>query len=271
MHEIDILLENHPEVIQAIEASKWKKMAIYSKEVDLYKDVFEEYNKFIYKVAKLIKSLDLHTPLEYSIAIKYLIDNGYLSKDMTFYRQEPKMELETNCGPNIIVGLGVCRNYTDFHYDTMVAIGEYVKRLFCTRSNTLKRAHEMGANHVFNLITHEDCLYGIDLVNAGTLYIFTNGFMLRELSNVDKAKVVYKPYFEMVNELRSLEEIVNNIKIFKEDSAKKHIFPIQYYEGILPDTFEYLVKQRDMFLDFHNETKDIKDNICEGMSRKREK
>ncbi len=263
-----VYLKKDKEVYDFFEERKKEHSFDYLEEARLYKDIFKEYYKFEQKIVELLKSLNLSSTLEYSIALSYLIRKGYLSKDLNFEKKSPIPEIETNCAINIVNGKGVCRNFSDMHFGVMSRMNEYSKRFYCTNSFSMIKARKNEANHVLNLIEYENVLYGIDLCNKARLFKFSNEFILKEISFDTNKKYRYKPYFEMVSEYSAFEQIDKNLKIFKEDSKKPHISAVQYYEDILPQVLGYLYSQKDTFMDFHNETKELKNNISEEMARK---
>lgn len=275
---ISVLMKKSPDVVKTIELAKMEQFESYYEDSKKYGDTFIEYNKFINKLVSFLKKMNLNSSIEFSIAIKYLIDNGYLSKDGVFYRKEPINEFQSRYGLNIIDGNGVCRNYAYFHNDVMKKLGEYCKRYFCA-SCSCENAENMSANHILNLIKYNDCLYGIDLAKKLKLHIFVTCWMLQEISIATKMSakkdftdidiLYYKPYLEMTSEMCSFEDIQENLKLFGECSiVKDYISPKEYYNSILPKTIKYLAKERDTFTDFHIETLDIKNNIVEGMKRR---
>lgn len=240
----------------------------YQKEASLYKDIFNEYDNFIRKVVKLLNELDLKNSIEYSLALNYLIQSGYLSNNLKFNRKEASNELCSNFGINIIMGQGVCRNFSAFHKSVMETLGKYVKSFYCVDSFSIAKARTMKANHVLNLIKYEDSLYGFDLYNHNKLYKFVNPFMLEEISHYSGSKLRYKPYYEFFTSGVSLSIIKSQLYEFKNDIKKRHISAFEYYDTLYIQVFRNLIKYKDLYIDFHNETKNIKENIFVGMSKR---
>ena len=262
-----VYLKNDEEALRAFEEKKIKTANKFNEEFVLYKEVYDEYKKFIEQVIKLLKGLNLSSSIEYSIALRYLIEKGFLSNNLKFEFTTSENEIESNYGITIITGKGVCRNLSDFHRDIMVALNEYVKRFFCTDSLFKSKAKSMKANHVLNLIKYEDTLYGIDLMNATKLFRFSDEFTLKEISFNSNARFLYKPYYELIVEFKTLEDIRKNMELFKLESKKKHISAFEYYDNIMANILQYLFRENDLFMDFHNDTKDIKDDICRRISK----
>lgn len=239
---------------------------IHNEEIKKYKNLLEQYKIFIQKVAELLKTLELSDSLKYSLALSYLIKRGYLSKDLNFHFEESEKELSVNCGMNIIAGTGICRNFANIQKDVLDALGEYAKKFYCVEGIPMIKARGKSANHVINIIRYDGVLYGIDLFNDDKLYYFKSKFILSEISFESSTKLRYKPYLEYTIDGNSMEEIFKTLKIFEEESKKTHIFPLKYEDEIIPDTLEYLRKQHEKFMAFHDETKDLRENIIEGIS-----
>ena len=261
IYDEKIYLLNDTDALKHFNELKNRNQIIYNNELLLYKDLLKEYNKVIDKTAYLLKSINLHTSIEYSIAIKYLIEKGYLSNNLQFKQEEPQKELKSNYGINIISGKGICRNYTDIHNDIMKVLNEYVKKFYCVNGIHMFKGRKHTANHVLNLIKHNDILYGIDLYNACKLYRFIDEFTLKEIAYNSNTKLHYKPYYELITSNTDLEDIKLNLRIFKEESTKVYIKPLIYYDVLLSDTLTYLRKQNNLFMDLHNEIKQEKENI----------
>jgi len=263
-----VYLSKNEEALKHFESSRIERQNRFSEESILYKDLLKEYKKFIKILASLLQNMNLLTSIEYSVAIKYLIDKGYLSTNLEFKQIEPLNELQSNYGLNIITGEGICRNYTDFHKDIMEELNQYVKRFYCVEGSPMFKAKKQKANHVLNLIIYEEALYGIDLFNANKLYKFKDEFTLSEISYDSNIKLRYKPYYEMLNESKNIKDLFNTLKIFKEESKKNHIKPLLYYDVILKDLLSYLPKEKDMYMDFHSTTKALKKNISDELFKK---
>lgn len=240
----------------------------YAEEEKLYGDIFKEYDKFLLELVELLKNINLSNPLEYSLALRYLIWNGYLSKDLKYNRIESENELSKKYGINIILGEGCCRNFSDMHYDVMKRLNEYVRQYFCATRVLLKPLKATRANHILNIIEYDGLRYGIDLYNQAELFKFTDGFNLKDTNFYSNAKLRNKPYLNLIYTDETIDDIVNDVKMYEEDSKKIHLSPFIYYLDLIPAITERLNNQKDIFMDFHNETKIIKENICEGMQRK---
>ena len=224
----------------------------YAEEEKLYGDIFKEYEKFLLELIKLLKSINLSNTLEYSIALGYLIWNGYLSKDLKYNRNEAKNELRKNRGINIILGEGCCRNFSDLHYDIMKKLNEYVRKYYCASRVLFKPLNITESNHVLNIIEYDDLLYGMDLYNQSRLFKFIDGFNLKDISFFSNVKLRNKPYLNLIYTDEMIDDIVNDIKIYEEDSKKRHMSAFEYYDYLLPTITEYLNSQKDAFIDFHN-------------------
>ena len=192
-------------------------LKLYAEESKLYSDIFKEYYKFINILVNFMKSLNLSNSIEYSVALQLLIYNGYLSNEMKFDRKEPTNELLKDCGINIVMGEGCCRNFTDFHYDVMLGLNQYIRNFHCAKPKLFQNIKTMRANHILNLIKFDNLLYGIDLSNASRLFKFVDGYTLREISFNSRIKLRNKPYYELIYNNSTVDDILESINQFEID------------------------------------------------------
>ena len=261
-----VYLSGSSYALKALEQKRKIETDIYNEEISKYKDLLQQYKIFVQKVAELLKGLKLSNPLAYSLALSYLIKRGYLSKDLHFRFEESPNEVSVNYGMNILAGFGICRNFADMQKDVLDALGEYVKKFYCVEGVSMAKARKKKANHVINLIRYDGVLYGIDLFNDDKLYHFKDKFILSEISFESSTKLRYKPYLDFTIDGNSMEEIFATLRLFEEESRKKPIFALTYEDEIIPDILEYLRKEHGTFMDFHAETKDLRENIVESIS-----
>ena len=228
-----------------------------------YEDTIREYNRFLLILRDFIKSLGFDTSLENAIALSYLIHHGYLTFDKNFKNEETKDEISARYGMTILKGYGCCRNYSDMGKDILMLLDYYVKNFYCYQPNLSlpKSARLKEANHVINLVEFDGCKYGIDLYNGCALYSFKDCFTLRKISSFDDGKLRYKPYYEILTGESTLEDIKRQLEDFKNESRKSHISFLVYEHDIRAQIVEFMNKHKDLFEDFHNETKSMKENI----------
>ena len=246
-----------------------KNRFLYSLERELYKDVLKEYRKLISMTADLLRTLGLSSSIDYSLALSYLIKNGFLSQNLTFDSKEPTFEVKSTYGINIIMGEGCCRNYSDLHKAVMEELQLFCKSFYCVADESMSEAKTLKANHVLNLVNYEDVLYGIDIFNSDKLFYFKTAFILKEIAHFSSSKLRYKPYYDLTISSETYDEMIENIMLFDAESKKRHLSAFQYWDAIVPDMKSYMKKNRDMFMDFHSDTSEIKDNICAEMQRQR--
>lgn len=249
--------------LEAIELLNKKRLAYIYEAKDERKKYQKElyyYNQYISLIAELLIDLGLNNSLEYSQALTYLIKKGYLSINHTFKSQEAKNELISCWGMNIIEGLGCCRNFGSFHNDVMKALNEDSRRLYCYLEGFIKVGKFKSANHMINEITYEGRKYGIDIYH-NKLFRYKNPFSLKEISLYDNISLTNKPYYEIIYNEKSLDEVKEELKLLEEESKKKTIPKIVYSEELKYKTFKYLEEKQEILEDFHNKTKIIRKEI----------
>ena len=239
-------------------------------EQEAYKNLIEEYQYFLEQVVNLLKSLNLKTPLEYSIALSYLIEKGYLSDNKTMTRKESQKELISSYGTTIIRGYGCCRNYASLHKDILDKLKMYGKKLYCRQNTSFLPYKEKNyqANHVLTLIKEEDRLYGIDLYNYDHLYYFKKAFQLEEIALYSNQKIRYKPYYEIIMGESNIHIIEQTLKTFQKESEKKEKIPsIIYTDEIRFPLRKEQDKKIEQFEEFHIKNKILKKEISKELGK----
>ena len=93
------------------------------KSLEKYRELIDYYNIFLDYIIEELLKFDLNTSLDYSIALSYLIKNGFLSNEFVFNPEETDKEIFGKLGVNIIVGNGCCRNISSLHQDVFDKLG----------------------------------------------------------------------------------------------------------------------------------------------------
>lgn len=228
-----------------------------------YNYLIKKYYEYIKMIGEFLKSLELYNSLEYGLAIRYLIYNGYLSYNnkfedrFIFYK-----EIVSKPGINVIDGEGCCRNISDLYKDIMDYLNMYCEKYYCYLSyhKIGKRLFNKEANHVANIIEYKDNLYIMDLYNNNLLR-FINSFEAKAISYVKNLYLGYKPYFDYIVENYSLDDIDNRLHEFEESSKKEHISELIWFDNIMSDTMFYISDNKNLFKEFSEDTNNIKKEI----------
>ena len=237
-------------------------------EYEKYIRAIKNYYMFLDSVVKLLLSLKIHTPLEYAIAIRYLIINGYLSYNGNYcFSCEFDNELMSNFGMNIICGSGCCRHEVDIFCNLFSMIGLYSKKFYCNHSffKYLNFNRKRAADHVISLINYEDLLYGFDITN-NMLFRFVNQSQMKSLTYYDPVYLTYKPYYEMIFDGISIEKINDTYKLFDEKSKGRYM-NVYEYKDLNADTISYLKGIDSLLHEFSKDTGKIKNKIYFAMHK----
>lgn len=261
-----------PEVYGYFEDIGLQNLENQASEKEEFQDVLINYDKFIEEVAELLHQLGYSSALECTNMVSYLIRNGYLSQDAFFINQSPdaKGEISHRLGTSIIMGQGCCRNYANMLRDIYKIMGIPTDNLYCYQG-LLRRGQNRPANHVINLVEHEDNLYGIDMYNGNRLFHFINALVLREISTNSSLGLLYKPYYEVVMGEGNLNTIKAKMRCYKDYSSKGIISPFEYEDSIKYDTFRRMEDSKNKLCDFHEKTKSLKKEIARDMRLHRNK
>lgn len=257
-----LYLNNDKSAIDAINLLRERYSFLYALENWRFGELLRIYNHYLLQLSNVLSGLDLSGPMDYSIAMAYLIKNGYLSYDKDFKDEETKQEVHTRYGTSIINGYAVCRNYSDINRDILMLLDMYVKNIYCYRNPSgVNNSIKKSANHVVNLIEYDGVKYGIDLFNDCQLFKFDNSFILSRISDDKPSKMRYKPYFEIIVGDSTLEDVIKKVEEFDIESKKETISSYEYENGIKNRVLSYMKRNRDIFEDFHRETNEDKEEM----------
>ena len=225
----------------------------------------DNYNLLIKKTADALKTLNLRNQVECALGVCYVLQEGYFSVNKKYEYATPKDGVPSKPGINMVTGEGNCRNITGAGQDILFELGYNTKRLYCCYGLPVFIGRLRKADHVINLIEHKGLSYGIDMCNHGDLYTFKNGLVLREISFKRPRQMAYKPYYNVLIGQESFDEMLENVKQYERESKMPHLTAEDYYGIIGKFTINRLEHHKDIFEDLHEETKILKQEICEGL------
>ena len=228
-----------------------------------YYETISNYDLFLDEIVNELLKYKLDNPLEYSIALCYLIDKGYLSIDNKFKHKESNDEINGRLGINVVSGRGCCRNLADFHKDIFDKMNITSKQFYCYEG--IGNGINKWANHVINLVEYNDNLYGVDLNNNAILYHLKKPMIMSLISAFNSSKLTYKPYYEIVMGESNLEEIKNNIKMFEIYTKKKAINSLLYDIEIKYRIRDLMKTNKSHLEKFSESTKVLKKIITSNM------
>lgn len=255
---------------QAINAfSEMKNGEEYINQVDFEQLYYEEelslYYELISEICNLLKELEINSPIEYSLAISYLIRLGFFSHDCKFQTLND-FDLLSCHGISIVNGTGRCRNFVGIHNDIFNKLNLYFEKFYCKKLRT-KLKYDWMANHILGIIEHNNVLYGMDLINDDTLLCFENSMCLKGISVVPTGKLIYKPCVDYVLSGKTYDDIKKTIERFKVESKKQHISPREMYY-ISDNIHKKLQLSTKRFIDFYNRNEELINEIHNGIEFK---
>lgn len=227
--------------------------------ITLYKD-------FLLETKNLIDLLHItNNDLEYAIVLEYLIHNGYLSYNQKFYPTSNNIDLRYNLGINVITGNAVCRHISKFYSDIIDNKNNYPTEYRCQydkNRNSFSSKFSLG-NHIINLVFYKDVLYGIDLLNK-KIFSFINGIEMQTLDHDTPLYLRYKPFFDIINGAIDVENVRDNISLFKYYARCASLTYEEAYD-IKKRIYSLLEEKKDLLNSFDNETSALKDEINKKM------
>lgn len=240
---------------------------IKSYEEEKYRASLYYYDIFLDEIASLLDKVNYKNPLEYSIALGFLISNGYLSDCFTFEAGVSDKELTSKYGISIVSGRGCCRNIVDMHRDIFDRLDIDILPFYCYQGNSfLSKPIDKPANHVISLINHDDNMYGIDLYNNSLLYYFKEPFVMNSIATYYNGSLRYKPYYEYIMDGTSLEELKKRSILFSKYVGKK-ISSMEYEDDIKFEVIKRLRNNEVELKCFFDKNKVLKKEIIRGLEK----
>ena len=232
------------------------------------KDIISKYDIYLdYIVDELLK-YNLHSSIDYSIALGYLINKGYLSEGLKFDSKETDKEILGKPGISILQGSGCCRNICDMQKDIFEKLNIDIIPFYCFQGNDFfNRGLNQKANHIINLVEYNNNLYGIDLYNDSLLYSFKHSYIMKSISSVKDTRLRYKPYCEIIIDGKTLDNIKEEIKAFESYSKEKKINSFLYEMRLKNEIERILFNNKDQLERFNNKTKTLRRDIISKMNR----
>ena len=242
-------------------------LGIKAYEEEKYRDSLFYYDIFLDEIAYLLEKGNYKSSLEYSIALGFLIDNGYLSDNFTFEAGVSDKELTSKYGISIVSGRGCCRNIVDVHRDIFDRLNIDILPFYCYQGiSFLSKPINKPANHVISLIGYNDNMYGIDLYNNSLLYYFKEPFVMNSISTYYNGSLRYKPYYEYILDGTSLEELKKRASIFSKYVGKR-ISSMEYEDEIKFEVFKNLQNNEASLDRFFDKNKVLKKEIIRGLEK----
>ena len=244
----------------------YKKYVVDSLEKN--KDIIKDYNTYLDCIVDELLKYKLDSSLDYSIALGYLINKGYLSEGLIFDSNETDKEILGKLGISILHGSGCCRNICDMQKDIFERLNIDIIPFYCFQGNDFfNRGLNKKANHIINLVEYDNNLYGIDLYNNSLLYSFKNSYIMKSISSVKDTRLRYKPYYEIILDGKKFDNIKEEIKAFESYSKEKTISSFQYEMGLKDEIENILFNNKDQLERFNNKTKTLRRDIISKMNR----
>ena len=258
----------HEEAIDNFERMYDQNQQRWDVEEDVFHDTLIKYEDFVVEIANLLHHLGYSSTLECSLLVSYLIESGALSKDYSFKGDAPDTKKEISCrlGTSIVKGEGCCRNYASLLTYIFEVLHLPTDYFYCYQGY-FRRGLNRPANHVINLISHGENIYGIDLYNNNHLYHFTKPLVMREVSTTSNRSLLYKPYYEITMGKADLDSIKKRIKRFQDYSERRTINPFEYEDEIRFDAKRKIQDESSKLYQFHERTKQLKKDIASDIFR----
>lgn len=228
-------------------------------------DLLIKYDLFLIQVLELLDLLHIHkNELEKAMIIEFMLHKGYLSYNNKFNVQNIDDIMHYSHGINIITGNGVCRHIANFYRG--LAYSDNTFSGILTKNKSLCQYRKQVPNHIINIISYHDSLYGIDLTNK-TLFNFDSQYKLIDCQNPNIA-ILYTSHNDLFKSLLSITEIKDKLNLYDKASQKDKITK-EEYQLIKCNVLEKLYEKKKILESFSMDTNLLKAEINEKMLLKK--
>lgn len=209
----------------------------------IYKENIEAYEKWIEKIAQVVRSLSLpNNSISHSAVIGRIIKEGWLSKTLNFEKENIGRNLDIigYCGIDVINGYGCCRHTEDIYTRIASELNIHYSNFSCYSSSipvSIEEGLKNNTNHIINLFQYEGLWYGYDTLNQ-VFYVSQDIFRLKSYvreQETNPKSLFMKADYDMVYNNKTLEEEDKKIDMLWIDSTKVHISKKELQE-ILKET-----------------------------------
>jgi hypothetical protein len=161
-----------------------------------YKEMMEEYQKYIKDAAKLVKTACLPSVKENTVYLHALMELGYFSKQMKHQYKLFKHEtdyLEEVLGAKVVTGTSVCRHMSSFMADVMNELGYTAANVSCTTNDNdpVKRIQKgnVELDHSVLAVADQESKFLFDATN-GCFAALPVDFDFTEIESIHVAQFV---------------------------------------------------------------------------------
>ena len=223
--------------------------------------LYEEYIKFIKKVVVLMKELGITSSIDYAYTLEFLIHRGILSTEPFSYKRKIDDILGIE-GASVILGGGECRNFAKFYDHVFHNAGLSIANYHCNDYKSAYLRDIMPANHMINIINHNNTRYGFDAYNQ-RVYRFLNAFELEDIESRQRLLFKFHSQIKYNGDYNSVIRLLDMCsKSAIEDTITK-----EELVSIRNRVNELLDSNKGVLDDFCSDTKKDKENIKRLMLR----
>ena len=161
-----------------------------------YKELMDEYQKYIKDVAKLVKYVGLPSAKENVVYIHALMELGYFAKQMDHKYKLFKNEreyLSELCGAKVVTGRSVCRHMSSFIVDVMNELEYTAANVSCTlnEDDPVKRIQKgnVELDHAVVAVADKGAKFMFDATN-GNFVALPVDFDFTEIESIHVSQFV---------------------------------------------------------------------------------
>lgn len=227
---------------------------IFMKSVEENRNRFliQKYDSFIEKVSRLIQDISLKdNSLSAILSTGILLSHGMFSVNGKLVYDESNFDtLHFKLGVDAVRGYGQCRHFSSFIDDVMKNLDVKSDVFSCNFTDIYSEISLISspASHMTNLIYYNNVPYVFDVLNYNGIFSFVDEFKAVSVDYTNPLYYHYKPYYEMFYYGKTLQEVKEQLEIFRK-SIGKSITEKEFLE-IENETRQKLDRDMDLIYDF---------------------
>lgn len=230
------------------------------------------YDQYINNIVELFDYIkNNESDFFFTIVFDILIEIGFFTTEGKFnFQNDHFKELSIKPGINIISGEGVCRNLACFYSDIFSYFCNYPLTTCCfDEKGSHNEDAKLYGNHVINLTSYNDIMYGFDITNHCAFipsvnnslkginydYLLTyapSGDILLQLTTLLDEK---KDIFKEINEKRKLLIVPNDKQVMTKEDFNK----------IVSDANSFIINRKKILQSFIVENNELTHEIKKKM------
>ena len=236
------------------------------------KDLVVLYNDYINKIVEFFDFIKVtKNDFLYTIVFDILTEIGFFTCHNNLDTNRDNFEeLSIMPGISVINGACVCRNIACFYEDVSKHFFDYPLTLCCfDKYENADKDTAIYGNHMINLTTYHDTIYGFDIMNHCLFKSIGNN----RLKGVEvDYYLVYKEYGDLLihltTQLEKNDDFLSQTELKKmllRIASRKDVIESSQYKRIISDANDFIISRKKIFRSFLDDNNHYHEEIKQKM------